>query len=388
MKLIIKIISIAILTISVANATMFRLAMSTDGKFVIATDGYKNAYLYDLDNKKVKQVNKDAVNMYSPNFIKNTHNFIYQNDKDTIVSIVDADNMKVIKTFDPTFKSYGQAINQDMTRYASTQENQLMLIMSIKNGKYGITGRPTPYGTWQPSFTPDQKYVIATSTYDGELWIWNSSNGHKVKSLIKNVGNTMNTISPDGKFVYAMSDNLVGTTTKYNLEDNQIVKFPNATASNKDNFFFVLEKSKQLPFLTYQNKPNGRTNFGFIDNDKVIVTYKGKNQPFLWAGLYDINQIKVDEFANLKPIKYLPLTKDPMKFITGDYKDNTDPRPNTTGYNTIFDTSVEAHKLVMAGGDGIMVYNYNPKDESLKLDWVGVPAKATESKEEKKGWFW
>ena len=83
---------------------MFRLAMSTDGKFVIATDGYKNAYLYDLDNKKVKQVNKDAVNMYSPNFINNTHNFIYQNDKDNIVSIVDADNMKVIKTFDPTFK--------------------------------------------------------------------------------------------------------------------------------------------------------------------------------------------------------------------------------------------------------------------------------------------
>jgi hypothetical protein len=93
-------------------------------------------------------------------------------------------------------------------------------------------------------------------------------------------------------------------------------------------------------------------------------------------------------FASMPIIKYLPLVKDPMKFITGDYKDNTDPRPNTTGYNTIFDTSVKAHKLVMAGGDGIMVYNYNPKDESLKLDWVGVPAKATESKEEKSGWFW
>jgi hypothetical protein len=34
-----------------------------------------------------------------------------------------------------------------------------------------------------------------------------------------------------------------------------------------------------------------------------------------------------------------------------------------------------------------MVYNYNPKDESLKLDWVGVPPKA-EEKKESKGWFW
>ena len=279
-----------------------------------------------------------------------------------------------------------------MTRYASTQENQLMLIMSIKNGKYGITGRPTPYGTWQPSFTPDQKYVIATSTYDGELWIWNSSNGHKVKSLIKNVGNTMNTISPDGKFVYTMDDRAIGV--KYNLEDNKQILFKENTA-NPYNFTLDFNNENQKIIQEVRKARQSvkkLTNFKFIDENKIIATSASTSQPFLWAGLYDTNIKQIQggdnfHFASMSIVKYLPLTKDPMKFIKGDYKDNTDPRPNTTGYNTIFDTSVEAHKLVMAGGDGIMVYNYNPSDESLKLDWVGVPPKADEKKESK-GWFW
>ena len=135
------------------------------------------------------------------------------------------------------------------------------------------------------------------------------------------------------------------------------------------------------------------TNFKFIDKDKIIVTFQGKNQPYLWAFFYTPSKLDWDNY-DVRPIfksdEYAPLTKDPLKFVTGNYRDNTDPFPIVGGYNTTFDTSVEAHKLVMAqaNGDGIMVYNYNPKDESLKIDWVGVPAKAEGKKEVSKGWFW
>jgi hypothetical protein len=176
------------------------------------------------------------------------------------------------------------------------------------------------------------------------------------------------------------------TGTKYNLETG---KTPKETA------FYGTQKIPNVTYLEADPRKSSVTgyitNFKFIDKDKIIATFNGKNQPYLWAFFYTPSKLDWDNY-DVRPIfksdKYAPLTKDPLKFITGDYKDNTDPVPNTTGYNTIFDTSVEAHKLVMAGGDGIMVYNYNPKDESLKLDWVGVPAKATESKEDKKGWFW
>ncbi|MBK2310962.1 hypothetical protein, partial [Francisella philomiragia] len=121
--------------------------------------------------------------------------------------------------------------------------------------------------------------------------------------------------------------------------------------------------------------------------------FKGLSQPYLWAFFYTPSQLDWNKKDGIRPIfhssEYTKLVDNPLDYIIGNY--NIEPRPNVDGYNYTFDTSVEAHKLVIgqANGNGIMVYNYNPSDETLKLDWVGEPPKVEDKKEEKsKGWFW
>jgi hypothetical protein len=374
------------------------LAISNDGKYTISADGNSHAYLYNLDKHTVKDLGGEY-NFYSAYFIPNTDYYSLQNSKTNEVTIFD-ENQKVIKKFTPSFEAKAQAINEDMSlwvgsdnggnvyQYNIQDKKEKQIFVSWLWGKMPTTPywRGNPYKGKLPNgwtlsnqFTFYKDKLIMTA--ENLLVVYDTKN-NKWKMVNKNVNETMNTISPDGKFVYTADS--MGAGVKYNLNDQSTIEYG------------ILQKHKDSAKDVGKNATNGITNFKFIDDGKAIATYKGAKQPYLWLSLYDINDFKRFEGAEkhpewrqyyITPISSLPLVKNPMKFITGDYKDNTDPRPNTTGYNTIFDTSVEAHKLVMAGGDGIMVYNYNPKDESLKLDWIGEPPKA-ESKEEKKGWFW
>ena len=390
------------LLVSTAFARPTFLSVSTDGKYAVSSNDDSSVSLYNLDKKSITKVNDKLANPFSANFIDGTHNFIYQNKDDNIVHIVDADNLKTVKEFDAKINATTEAINKDMTIYVATTNDGNISIFKIDGDKIGkdkyIYGNnySNMYGQIIPTFTQNQNKIVAT-TSTGKLWIFDLGEIFKLEkdnpknqiSIKKNTGATMNAIDPNGQFVYTADSGLSGI--KYNLNDgaksNSALYYPD---DNLENISYVQETKDRKKYFY-----NGLTNFKFIDKDKIIVTFNGKNQPYLWAFTFDTN--KLDWSNNTKwkrPVffskNYLPLTKDPLKFVTGNYRDNTDPFPIVGGYNTTFDTSVEAHKLVMAqaNGNGIMVYNYNPKDESLKLDWVGEPAKAEEKKEESKGWFW
>jgi len=73
------------------------------------------------------------------------------------------------------------------------------------------------------------------------------------------------------------------------------------------------------------------------------------------------------QVTNPIPIKYLPLSKKPWVGIEEYSRDQA------------IDTSPQAHILVMAmaTGSGIVVYKYDPKQQTLKQIWVadGPPVK-------------
>jgi len=382
------------------------LAISTDGKYVITTDANKHAYLYSLEDKKVKDLG-DGYNPYSAYFVPNTDNYLLQKEnKKVIISDI---NQKTIKEFTPDFIAKEQAINKDLTIWVGSitwgdvykysipdmKKKQIYISWYMAKNDYNDYWRGNPPNNKIPNGTAigggfDFNFLnnILIATPNNSLVVYDFDK-KKWNKVHKNVLNTMNAIDPNGQFVYTADSGLSGI--KYNLNDgaksNSALYYPD---DNLENISYVQETKDRKKYFY-----NGLTNFKFIDKDKIIVTFNGKNQPYLWAFTFDTN--KLDWSNNTKwkrPVffskNYLPLTKDPLKFVTGNYRDNTDPFPIVGGYNTTFDTSVEAHKLVMAqaNGNGIMVYNYNPKDESLKLDWVGEPPKAEEKKEEKKGWFW
>ena len=390
-----KTILFLILPTSYMFASPLSLSLSTNGKYAVSADGNNHAYLYNLDKHTIKDLGDDY-NYRSAYFIPNTDNYLLQN-KDTNEVTVSNINGKTVYKFNPKLQANSNAMSSNLKYYAiSDGKNNTYIIYPKEKQKsqliyHWCMGDPNlnknmahECGSLKPDsfeFTKDSKKLIDTTSSFLYIWDTESTEG---KIIGENSGATMNAIDPNGQFVYTADQQYGGI--KYNLNDNKTVQ----------NLFYYPQEKENVSYESYgkYNKKdyfNGISNYKFIDEDRIIATFKGVSQSYLWAGLFKPSDYKKSgNHDTTYSIKYLALTKDPMKFLKGNYRDNTDPFPIVGGYNTTFDTSVEAHKLVMAqaNGNGIMVYNYNPKDESLKLDWVGVPAKAEEKKEEKKGWFW
>ncbi|MBK2279824.1 hypothetical protein [Francisella philomiragia] len=366
------------------------VSISADGKYTVADDRDDNVYLYNLNNKNISKINNEKVNHFSPNFIDGTDNFIYQ-DIDNKVYVVNADTKKVIKSFEvPQIKPKGfehqqniyfQTLNKDMDIYvyvtqlginiAKVADGKLENIYSYNKEFMGTRFVPKIY---------DNK-VIATSRDTLLIFDLNKvfkDDKYTPIKISKNSGETMNAISPDGKYIYTADKQFGGI--KYDLSANKVIQKLFYYPTKVDNVSYHKIGYDSGEFF------NKLANFKFIDKDTIIATFVGVNQPYLWAALYKPNEYKKESNHDTTySIKYLPLTKDPLKFVTGNYRDNTDPYPVADRYNTVFDTSVKSHTLVIgrANDRGIMVYNYNPSDESLKLDWVAEPPKP-----ESKGWFW
>ncbi|MBK2255718.1 WD40 repeat domain-containing protein [Francisella philomiragia] len=374
------------------------LSISTDGKYAISSNNDGNVYLYNLNKKTIKKINDKTVNIFSANFIKDTHDFIYQTFDDNVVHIIDADTLKTIKSFTGQKNSVMQAVNKDLNTYAFATRGGNMNIAKIDNNKLGDTySYGNQFMAMNSNLVPTfYKNKLITATGRGSLFIFdineifNSENKDNPKNQIeihKNSGAVMSAIDPNGEFVYTADSSRVGIA--YNLDTQKLI-------SEKNGIYFTNEVA-DVTYLKNNEKKSirqGISNFKFIDKDKIIVTFKGTSQPYLWAWFFTPS--KFDWSGNGKykrPMfysdKYAKLVNNPLDYIIGNY--NIEPRPNVDGYNYTFDTSVEAHKLVIgqANGNGIMVYNYNPSDETLKLDWVGEPPKVEDKKEDKsKGWFW
>ncbi|KFJ43910.1 WD40 repeat domain-containing protein [Francisella philomiragia] len=382
------------ISVSLLYAMPTILSVSTDGKYVVSANNDGNVYLYNLDKKTIKKINDKTVNIFSANFIKDTHDFIYQTFDDNVVHIIDADNLKTIKSFTGQKNSVMQAVNKDLNTYAFATRGGNMNIAKIDNNKLGDTySYGNQFMAMNSNLVPTfYKNKLITATGRGSLFIFdineifNSENKDNPKNQIeihKNSGAVMSAIDPNGEFVYTADSH---TGIKYNLETGKVSNSAFYGTANIPDVTYLKNNEKKVLM-------DSISNFKFIDKDKIIVTFKGLSQPYLWAFFYTPSQLDWNKKDGIRPIfhssEYTKLVDNPLDYIIGNY--NIEPRPNVDGYNYTFDTSVEAHKLVIgqANGNGIMVYNYNPSDETLKLDWVGEPPKVEDKKEEKsKGWFW
>lgn len=107
------------------------LSLSSDGRYIISTDMSRHAVLWDLKQHSHKIVGS-KINIYSAYFIKNTNNFMYQDDTNNEVIIRNTDG-KIIKKMQPGFPIYGQVITSDLKTYFSSDKN--FNIFKINNNK-------------------------------------------------------------------------------------------------------------------------------------------------------------------------------------------------------------------------------------------------------------
>ena len=361
-------------------------SISSDGRYVITTNANRHAYLWDIKNQTQKQLRSYPVNIYSAYFVKGKHQYLIQNDRTNHVLVQNIDG-NTIKTIKPDFAVYGEAIDSSLRYYAASEEKEKMHLFDLKTGKKGWYGNPNLgfFGgnkLWQPMFTPNQKYIVMTSGY-GELDITDVVKRKPIVDIVKNNGFTASDISPDGHYVVTADENKMGI--KYNLKKQKLLQ----TKSGYAHFFFRTPEAPIKSYL-YRRKPyiHGNRNLhaadnivgiNFISPRQVMVAFRGIDATFDYLGLYNINKLRyIDMDDGSKAAAYFPhYLKLGTKTITVHKNGKTHKKtiyPETQSFlrSQSFDTAPQANRVVMgqANGGGIMVYQYDPDKQKLKLIWA------------------
>ena len=355
------------------------ISVSSDGNYAIATNTNKQAVLWNLKDHSYKIVFKNA-NIYSAYFIKNTNDFIYQNDKTNEV-VVENVNGQTIKTFNPGFPVYSEIMTGDLKTYVATdvnyntfwfrngQKKQLLYYFCSTNfgdkvppkGAYytcgGIEGLDKNLTL---SVSSDEKTLVGAGS--SEIFIWNLQNGNQLAHLVKNDAQTVAAISPDGNHVIT-GDTSLGSYS-YNLSTNS--GYP---------AFITLPSKPEIANYLYGAKgiQSELLSLKFIDKTHFLVFfYPELIQSFHYIALYSDSPTINDAYWTKKifsPIKYLSLEVDPNSdsstwpLVSDDFS-----------RDQAIDTSPSAHILVMSqqNANGIIVYKYDPTTQTLKREWVGT----------------
>ena len=360
------------------------LSLSSDGRYVISTDMSRHAVLWDL-KQHTRKVVASKINIYSAYFIKNTNTFMYQDNTNNEVIIRNTDG-KTIKKLQPGFPTYGQIITSDLqTYFASDDSFNIFKIHNDTKKKifyyYCPPDLPKPlpkmgtnsiYGCM--SFEgagklfnltlANQDNMMIGSSY-GYVLLWDTKTGNLVKQIQKNSAQTFATTSPDNKYI--ISGDIGAGGLIISMDKNY----------KAHNFFFLTPKKPEI--LNFLNATKQNTtdivSIKFIDKYHIIVIYDSSPYPFNYATLYSINDIKNIRKQHpdwsygyiLNPIKYLNL-------LTPNKPDQPYPITQSNVRDQAIDTSPTAHILVMAQAhnNGILVYKYDPKTQTLKQIWAPV----------------
>jgi len=362
------------------------VSLSSDGNYAIATNTNKQAVLWNLKKHSYTIVFKDA-NIYSAYFIKNTNDFIYQNDKTNEVVVENTDG-KVIKTFNPGFPTYGEALTSNLNIYAAANEelsvykinlsnnqkyvlNQSWCIQDHKGAKYQGKGTSdcanfmSSNQTFGLQFTPDETKLIGANFFDLFIWDLKTNTG---KVIQKNDAQTVAAISPDGSYV--VTADIMQRAINYNLNTGKQLGF----------YYNIPKKPEISEYFQSGGVPQEVLAAKFIDTNRLILIVHGENNLFNFATLFNPTKLvrikhpypNSPYLYNLYPIKYLPLIPNTATDTT--YKKDWPLTTDQFSRDQAIDTSPSAHILVMsmAGKNGIIVYKYDPKNQTLKREWVGT----------------
>lgn len=374
------------------------VSVSSDGQYAVTSHLNRQLVLWNLKNKTHKIIVKNA-NIYSAYFVKNSRDFMWQNDDSDVVYISNI-NGKIIKTLSPGFPTYGEVITTNLKNYFASDE--AWDIYSIHDQKKIIVKK----GLFSPDFLGSEKLLNLSLSRNNKILLSSgdscteadsvpikygqgtAGNAHWSRSLMagivtwsvktgrplhKHPGNgskTVATFSTDGKYITGGDEG--GNTFLWHTAGK--LKF-----ELDDVYFGHLVKLK-----------NGKEEWiktGLIPEPKDFYAYHnynhmhGADTPAVLA-LKFIDQTHYLRFTTYIPyvILYSVNSPQPLKYIKiaphvdqVDFTKNHYPAIDQYTRDEAIDTAPKAHILVMGQrkGNGIIVYKYDPKKQTLKKIWVG-----------------
>ena len=359
------------------------LSVSTDGHYAISTNSSKQAVLWNIKDKDYKIISNNA-NIYSAYFVKNTNNFIYQDDKTNEV-ILENINGTVIKKLNPGFATYGEVMTSDLNTWIGSDDNyqttkitngikQVILYyycgpnyhdapIPPQGALYRCGGVLGAGKLLNYTLSSDDKYLIGSGF--GDVFLWNISTDTLVSDMQKNDPQVYATFSPDSAMI--LSGDIGSHLYAFSVNQQNLIamelnapKTPELAAYFLDNN--IQDPQMGVPVVTIK----------YIDSNNFFVFISAAPDSFNYAILYNLADKKSSNSKwyqyNLSPRKYIPL----IKGAATDF--NYDPTwPMTTDYarDEAIDTSPSAHILVMAmdGANGILVYHYDPATQELTNVW-------------------
>ena len=359
------------------------LSVSSDGRYVVSGHVGRNAdpsnpigqlVLWDIE-KKTKTVLSKNANAFSAMFIPDSHEFMWQDDKD-IIYMQNVDG-QVIKRFEHPFTVQNHRMTADKSFYLSADmwnhlykgyENDITPIytdgasiskpvdLSIVGDYFLSVTAPcsdpdSPVAETQLTANPINPSEYKKNSYDGVI-LWNKNTLKPVAKLNGNCGSTSGLISPDGKWVIAGGENLknyMWSIDNFNqrlelehVDDSIIYREP--PEPNKKSPVPVPSKygSKQITL-----------------NHTVVISFLSEKDFVLF------NKTNADELVPVYTVG------DPL--IKG-YVETGKPYVSTDYFqrNLSVSSSPKAHILVtgQATGGGINVYKYHPEKMELEKIWV------------------
>ncbi|OOF60759.1 WD40 repeat domain-containing protein [Rodentibacter sp. Ppn85] len=346
------------------------LGVSSDGRYVISAHRGGKLFLWDIQKKEKKLLAKNAFS-YSAYFIPDSHEFMWQ-DGNNVVHIQNVEG-KEISQF-PHFKTRGQIISADKSFYLSADEwgkfykghgKGLVPIytdapigpsqtytfsivgdkfLSVGDGWEGRNGEAAETKLTTNPVNPD-KYK--KDSYQG-VTLWDKKTLKPLARLYGNSNRTSGRISPDGKWVVAVSDNarrymwsVINPNKRFRLADIDGI-FDKKTKTR--------DTSKLLPV---PNKFKDKSISYFIDANTIAFL---SEKDFI---------LFVRDYSELAPIYS---TGDP--WIQAYVEIGQDPRVSQG--NLSIASAYKANILVTGqyGRGGINVYKYHPATKELEKIWV------------------
>ena len=371
------------------TAPIISLSVSTDGRYVVSGHVGRNAdpsnpigqlVLWDIE-KKTKTVLSKNANAFSAMFIPDSHEFMWQDDKD-IIYMQNVDG-QVIKRFEHPFTVQNHRMTADKSFYLSADmwnhlykgyENDITPIytdgasiskpvdLSIVGDYFLSVTAPcsapdSPVAETQLTANPINPSEYKKNSYDGVI-LWNKNTLKPVAKLNGNCGSTSGLISPDGKWVITGGENVGIYMWEINNVNHRLnpIKIHNGNSHDGVNYYDAIDSSPIAEKF----------------KDKII--YLGQNAVAI-AFINEKDFIAIGKtYINEDNYNVIPL------YVVGDnlIKDfleiDNNPTISTNYYqrNLSVSSSPKAHILVtgQATGGGINVYKYHPEKMELEKIWV------------------
>ena len=364
------------------------LSVSSDGRYVVSGHVGRNAdpsnpigqlVLWDIE-KKTKTVLSKNANAFSAMFIPDSHEFMWQDDKD-IIYMQNVDG-QVIKRFEHPFTVQNHRMTADKSFYLSADmwnhlykgyENDITPIytdgasiskpvdLSIVGDYFLSVTAPcsdpdSPVAETKLTANPINPSEYKKNSYDGVI-LWNKNTLKPVAKLNGNCGATNGLISPDGKWVITGGENGAYYMWEINNLNNRLslafqdeyIKNENIKKYDKNEVLYIPKEIEERGISM------GKVAYAFITETEFIGLGKSENKDG------DGN-----EFASLFTIG--------NPWVKGYVEIGNNPSISTNYFqrNLSVSSSPKAHILVtgQATGGGINVYKYHPEKMELEKIWV------------------